>query len=323
MDANNTSLDIALGNPLPLHPEPKSEHDLKAAWSGSEPVASIICHTYNHAPYIRNTLNGFLAQQTTFPFEILIHDDASNDGTAEILKEYASRYPAIIRLILQETNQYALGYRPGRVTIPSAKANYLAFCEGDDFWIDPNKLSKQVEFLRNNPEYVITYTNSIPFDESGILNTDFGGAKRDLSADELKRSPPIYTLTTCFRSVLDIPPERYLASYGDLFMWSQLGFHGKGKYMPDIKPSMYRVHSGGVQSMASFRKKQDMLVETYSALFAYYRRLGNIELQDYFRRRVLLASLRASGYTNKTYSLLRVFSKIPNLSMFFSHEKSK
>ena len=97
-------------------------------------LVSISCLTYNHFPYIRQCLNGFIMQRTTFAFEVLIHDDASTDGTAEIIREYELRYPNIVKPIYQIENQYSKGVKVQLVyNYPRAKGKYIAFCEGDDY----------------------------------------------------------------------------------------------------------------------------------------------------------------------------------------------
>ena len=117
-------------------------------------MISIICNTYNHENYIRQTLDGFIAQKTQYSFEVLIHDDASTDGTANIIREYEQKYPKIIKPIYQTENQYSQGINvSGKYQYSRAQGKYLAFCEGDDYWCNPNKLQKQVSFLEQNPGY--------------------------------------------------------------------------------------------------------------------------------------------------------------------------
>ena len=114
---------------------------------------SIICNTYNHEKYIRDALDSFLMQKTDFVFEVLIHDDASTDKTAEIIREYEERYPDIVKPIYQTENQYSKGVKIGfTYQYPRVKGKYIAFCEGDDYWTDPYKLQKQYEALEEHPE---------------------------------------------------------------------------------------------------------------------------------------------------------------------------
>lgn len=125
------------------------------------PLVSIFTLTYNHAPYIRQCLDGFLMQKTNFVFEVIINDDASTDGTTEIIREYEAKYPDIIKPIYHSENRYSKGERGfwNRYCLPKSRGKYIALCEGDDYWIDPLKLQKQVDFLEANPEYGMCYTN--------------------------------------------------------------------------------------------------------------------------------------------------------------------
>ncbi len=124
-----------------------------ADWKGDvdAPLVSVSCITYNHEPYIKDALNGFLMQETDFPFEVLIHDDASTDKTADIIREYETRYPKIIKPIYQTENQHSQGIKISfTYQYPRARGEYIALCEGDDYWIDPLKLKKQSVVLDKN-----------------------------------------------------------------------------------------------------------------------------------------------------------------------------
>lgn len=117
-------------------------------------MVSICCIVYNHESYIRQCLDGFIMQKTNFVYEIVIHDDASTDKTAEIIREYEAKYPNIIKPIYQKENQYSKGIQiSATYNLPRAKGKYIALCEGDDYWTDPLKLQKQVDFLEINLEY--------------------------------------------------------------------------------------------------------------------------------------------------------------------------
>ena len=116
-------------------------------------MVTVICVTYNHADYIRDALEGFVAQQVPWRIEVLVHDDASMDGTADIVREYERRYPDLIRGVYQTENQYSKGVDiPKTFLHPLVRGRYVALCEGDDYWTDPHKLEKQVAALEAHPE---------------------------------------------------------------------------------------------------------------------------------------------------------------------------
>ena len=126
-----------------------------------EIVVSICCAAYNHEKYIKQCLDGFMMQKTNFAYEVLIHDDASTDKTADIIREYERNYPDIIKPIYQKENKYSQGIHVTRTyNYPRAKGKYIALCEGDDYWIDPFKLQKQVDFLEKNEDVSLYVHNS-------------------------------------------------------------------------------------------------------------------------------------------------------------------
>jgi len=123
-------------------------------------MVTIRCLVYNHAPYLRQCLDGFVMQQTNFRFEAIVHDDASTDGSADIIREYAEKYPDIIKPIIETENQYSK--HDGsirRIMNAHTHGKYVALCEGDDYWTDPLKLQKQVDFLEQNSDYSLCGTN--------------------------------------------------------------------------------------------------------------------------------------------------------------------
>lgn len=238
-----------------------------------EPVVSICCLTYNHILYIRQCLDGFMMQKVNFPIEILIYDDASTDGTQGIIREYETKYPNIVKPIYQKENQYSKGVRVGFVyNYSRAKGKYIALCEGDDYWTDPYKLQKQVDFLESNPDYVMcSHRFNQYIQEKGLLeeeqDKDFKGADYDLK-NLIGGKWLTQTLTVMYRrSALDL--KRY-AAYGmsmDMILFYELLRNGKGYCFPDIM-AVYRLHNGGVWSEVSLNARR--LVE-FKARLAIYK----------------------------------------------------
>ncbi|MEC4747375.1 glycosyltransferase [Methylomicrobium sp. Wu6] len=127
------------------------EREVVAKWTGSKPVVSVVCTTYNHEAYVEDAIRGFLIQKTDFPFEIVIHDDVSTDSTQSIINRYAAAYPNIIKTVFQQQNQYSQGAMILMLASSYAAGDYIAFCEGDDYWIATDKLQSQVDALKEIP----------------------------------------------------------------------------------------------------------------------------------------------------------------------------
>lgn len=141
----------------------RSQEKIMSTWQGDpdRPLVSISCITYNHEPYIEDTLEGFLIQETNFPFEILIHDDASTDGTPKIIRKYELKYPKIIKPIYRKINQYSKGRNVLVFNDKRAQGEYIAICEGDDYWTEPKKLQIQIDAMKNFSECNICFHPAI------------------------------------------------------------------------------------------------------------------------------------------------------------------
>lgn len=224
-------------------------------------LLSICCITYNHENYISQAIEGFLAQKTSFNFEIIIHDDASTDATASIVKKYEQEHPNLIKAIYQTENQYSKGIKPWpNFVFPIARGKYIALCEGDDYWTDPNKLQKQVDFLEANPEYNLTCHRYQTYNETTKTLTEDGnedcftaGNEDGLTFDALYifRRWISKTLTVVFRN--DHNYSSILSQYKyprDVHLYYHILKNGKGFFFPFIG-GVYRVHDGGVFSASS------------------------------------------------------------------------
>jgi len=132
------------------------------------PLVSVSLVAYNASAYIKDAIEGCLMQQTSFPFEIIIHDDASQDQTPQIILDYSSNHPDKIIPIIQTINQFSQGHEiNARINIPKARGKYIAFLEADDYWIDPLKLQKQVDFMEKHPEVSMCFTATKEIESSG------------------------------------------------------------------------------------------------------------------------------------------------------------
>lgn len=214
-----------------------------------EALVAIRCITYNHESYIRDALEGFIMQQTDFPFVAIVHDDASTDKTADIIREYAEKYPDIIKPIYETENQYSKQGNPlGKImqdAIEQSGAKYVAMCEGDDYWIDPHKLQKQVDFLESHPEYGMCYTRVKRYDQKRKeFKTEFGGVNETFESLIVNNTIP--TLTTVIRTNLihsytqEIKPETHNWLMGDYPKWLYIAANSKIKFFPEVT-GIYRI----------------------------------------------------------------------------------
>jgi len=282
------------------------------------PLVSISCITFNHENYIRDCIEGFLIQETTFPFEVLIHDDASTDKTPEIITEYSAKHPNIIKPIFQTENQFSQGVRGIAIkfNFSRAKGKYIAMCEGDDYWTDPHKLQKQVDFLETNPDYVICYHDASVIDENGNLleksklTLEY---KRDFSSEELMNAAWILTLTMCFRNLpilKNYPPEASNVINSDTFLTVILGQYGKGKYLgKEIQSAVYRKHLKSIWS--SLEKEEQDFQNFMSLLYMFQYKLRTTSRENavsFLFKTVYLSYSRIYPKKNPIIKLKRSFS---------------
>lgn len=214
------------------------------------PLVSISCVTFNHAKYICECLDSMLSQKTNFNFEIIIHDDASTDGTKEIIEEYVTKYPEIIFPIFQTENQFSKGIRgiPTRYNYVRCRGKYIAICDGDDYWIDPQKLQKQIDFLELNPDFSICFHNMKIKDElnPSILKFTNKNQKEISEIEDLAKGNYIYSASTVFRKPPNGYPDWLLEMpIGDYPLHLINAQYGKIKYIDEVM-GVYRIHEGGI-----------------------------------------------------------------------------
>ena len=243
------------------------------------PLLSISCLTYNHGQYIRKCLEGFLMQKTTFEFEILIYDDASTDDTVEVIKEFAAKYPNLVFPIYQKENQYQKGVRGmmARFNFPRARGKYIALCEGDDYWTDPKKLQKQVDFLESNPDYVICFHKAQVLERENLLDDALEERYNRIrhrpvrKTDLLEQSNFMHTHSVVFRNVLkEFPMEINFSPAGDFIMHIALSDHGYIHRIDEVM-GVYRMGSGVYSTLDSFSMRLQKIKLEISILSALQR----------------------------------------------------
>lgn len=240
-------------------------------------VVSICCITYNHAQFIRKCLDGFLMQKTDFPIEILIHDDCSTDGTTEIIREYEAKYPELIFPLYEEENQYQHG-KAAEIDFYNyrrARGKYIAYCEGDDYWTDPLKLQKQVDFMEANPEYSICFHDFQVYD---VRNAKWSkpsynqGNSLQVDGEDISTAMFLHNanygqpLTMLFRvSCFDYKWNQQYKYYRDTHEIYHLLQQGKGRIM-NFVGGIYNLHNGGVSTSLTTPMSALVVRETYKEL---------------------------------------------------------
>lgn len=216
---------------------------------------SVCIITYNQEKYIAQAIEGALFQQTNFDYELVVGEDCSTDCTKEIILSYQSRHPEKIRLLTTEQN---LGMMENFTrAIEACQGQYIALCEGDDYWTDPCKLQKQVDFLDSNPEYSMCFHKSVTANE---INPDEGGfvypaftEDSDLTLEDILTSNPAFTASVVFKKkYLEPLPNWFQNSpFGDWAVYLLVSRFGKIRYLNECM-SVYRIHTGGVHSSQTY-----------------------------------------------------------------------
>lgn len=262
-----------------------------------KPLVTIRCITYNHEPYIRQCLEGFVMQKTNFRFEAIVHDDASTDGTVAIIREYAEKYPNIIKPIYETENQYSK--RNGSLTKimnEHTHGKYVAMCEGDDYWIDPLKLQKQVDYLEahQNCRYVFT---------ARYVNNEVHGTK--VEQRYKKRVYKTYDILLGFNPGIQnvmfytADTEEYLkykGINGDRLFPYIASLKGEIHYINDIT-SVYRVTGKGVSTSIEKNKWFEHASKDFY-MFHYYLKFPSKKAYLKGLTKYIVPFVKKKGYTH-------------------------
>lgn len=273
-----------------------------------QPLISINCLVYNHGPYLRQCLDGFIKQKTNFAFEAIVHDDASTDNSAAIIREYAEKYPDIIKPIYENENQYSK--HDGSITrimnaAISSKTKYIAFCEGDDCWTDPYKLQKQVDFLESHPNYVLSHSDiDHEFVNTGKILHQIHRRKRNYNQinklwpkEEMVKliisgKYSVQTLSVCARkdAVLEIQNDKEIIAaklkMGDTPLWIELSQRGKFHYLKESTATYHIIsesatHSSNFSNVISFYESCFKMVDLFANRYKLDKVFINSIKQEY------------------------------------------
>jgi len=246
------------------------------SFSEQEPLVSVLVLTYQHVAYIKECLDSILMQHTSFPIEILLGEDDSSDGTREICERYAAQHPDRIRLFLGHRADvlYILGKPTGRRNLlnllSAAKGRYIALCEGDDYWTDPFKLQKQVDFLEEHSEYSCCF-HSVQLLINGDLHAypipDEVDKMNITLEDILSKRNFVTTPSVMYRSVF-IPFPRFLlkAPYGDMALFTLASKTGKAACL-DEDMAVWRQTAKGLWTGLDEQAKLDGKLYMYRSLY--------------------------------------------------------
>ena len=239
---------------------------------------SIICTAYNHERYIGQALDGMLMQKTDFDYDIWINDDASTDNTAYIIKKYEEKFPDKIHAIYQPNNIYSQGISPANLLIEKAKGEYIALCEGDDFWTDCNKLQRQVEYMDKNKDCALCAHAGYYTYEDGVIKKNLfkiSDIECDLPTEKILSDWIYPTASILYRQSMrkDLTiPFRGDSVSGDFCLSVYMALKGKIHYFPEPM-CVYRQMSASSLSLSQ-SKDSNRAVKRFESMISLYERIN-------------------------------------------------
>lgn len=287
-----------------------------------KPLVSICCCTFNHEDYISECIEGFLMQQTSFEIEILIHDDASTDRTADIIRTYEKKDKRI-KTIYQSENQYSKGIRPiSLFNFNRAKGKYITICEGDDYWTDPKKLQKQVDVFNQDQSVACVVTDFTKKNQekntfqNAFISNQFKNIKEGyidtnkIFSTSLKKTRT--TTSMIEKTWIDkIVNGQYMKNMpGDTQIFGHLFLHAK-IYFLKSDTGVYRVLPESASHTKSFIKKQ-LYLKSYIDYMGYLLSNYKLSYRDhrYFEKTKLLYIIRQKAHEKNRFKVILLSTKL-------------
>lgn len=280
-------------------------------------MVSIFCLTYNHEKFIRDALDGFLMQNTTFPVEIFVHDDASTDSTQKILQEYKQKYSNLFRLFLQKENQWQKNNKKIIFELyEKQRGEFIALCEGDDYWTSPEKLEVQIDILKKEKTTALVFHDAVikyeKNEEDFYLNKQLD-KRRFTLGEVISRDWFMSSASIVFRKNPLVLPElwNYVIS-GDMLLQISACLHGEAVFL-DKKMSVYRRHSAGVSNefWKSGRELYEILRPNHIWMLWYFQKIcknnKDIRIKTIKRTKALLENILHFKMAQETDSFLKLF----------------
>lgn len=265
----------------------------------NNPLVSICCATYNHEAYIEETLKGFLMQECDFEYEILIHDDASTDNTAHIIRKYEKLYPNKIFPIYQTENQYSQGKKYSDLNYERVKGKYVAICEGDDCWIDKTKLAKQINLMESHPNFGLCFHTALQLNLSNNEQKIIGQYLNHtgiVPLEEIIIKPHgMIPYASCvitkevLDEVLEFKSTRHYLTLGDIYVQIFGSLKAQGALFINEPMSLYRYltpQSWSVQWINS-HKAQHRHIEAMTKSFQELNEMTSYQYNDAFELSII------------------------------------
>ncbi len=272
--------------------------ELHGTQESQEASVCALCVTYNHEKFIRKTLDGFVAQKTTYPFRVIVHDDASTDSTPEIMREYEAKYPDLFTMIYETENQYSKHNETWQwlreLVAPMIHEKYFMTCDGDDFWCDPEKVQLEVDFLENHSDYVLCVhdTMFVNFDGENVRRLNGSDQDHDLYMKDMLMNwgHDFHSTSTCMKSEIFFkrPNEFYITVCDDWTVAIYAATLGKIHYIGRVMSCFRKGNPNSLTGKPDTRKPYEH-EDDGKDIIEFLRNINeytNRKYDTYFRMRI-------------------------------------